>query len=124
MVVMVSSKVSSRSREREGFRRPSDREDIDYRGRGQLGLATVGTADNNLPVRQDSAPRWPGSPDAPLISEGTAPIPPEPGRIQTPSQPGVWSGVKIGCGMFIVLPLIILALIVFFFLFIAASGGS
>src|SRR5215213_6400193 len=27
--------------EREGFRRPSDREDIDYRGRGQLGLATV-----------------------------------------------------------------------------------
>src|SRR5215216_3241986 len=41
MVVMVSSKVSSRSREREGFRRPSDREDIDYRGRGQLGLATV-----------------------------------------------------------------------------------
>src|SRR5215216_3601637 len=38
MVVMVSSKVSSRSREREGFRRPSDREDIDYRGRGQLGL--------------------------------------------------------------------------------------
>src|SRR5215216_1192619 len=41
MVVMVSSKVSSRSREREGFRRPSDREDIDYRGRGQLGLIIV-----------------------------------------------------------------------------------
>src|SRR5215217_4953727 len=38
MVVMVSSKVSSRDPEREGFRRPSDREDIDYRGRGQLGL--------------------------------------------------------------------------------------
>jgi hypothetical protein len=35
-VVMVSSIVSSRSR--EGFRRPSDREDIDYRLRGQLGL--------------------------------------------------------------------------------------
>src|SRR5215208_4322768 len=33
---MVSSIVSSRSR--EGFRRPSDREDIDYRVRGQLGL--------------------------------------------------------------------------------------
>jgi len=41
MVVMVSSKVSSRSREREGFRRPSDREDIDYRGRGQLGLLKI-----------------------------------------------------------------------------------
>src|SRR5215210_6433461 len=34
---MVSSIVSSRSR--EGFRRPSDREDIDYRVRGQLGLS-------------------------------------------------------------------------------------
>ncbi len=33
---MVSSKVSSRSR--EGFRRLSDREDIVYRYRGQLGL--------------------------------------------------------------------------------------
>src|SRR5215218_1103554 len=33
---MVSSNVSSRSR--EGFRRPSDREDIVYRDRGQLGL--------------------------------------------------------------------------------------
>src|SRR5215216_6217278 len=39
---MVSSKVSSRSREREGFRRPSDREDIVYRDRGQLGLSIVG----------------------------------------------------------------------------------
>src|SRR5215210_1420578 len=36
MVVMVSSISSSRSR--EGFRRPSDREDILYRDRGQLGL--------------------------------------------------------------------------------------
>src|SRR5918995_1635657 len=36
---MVSSIVSSRSR--EGFRRPSDREDIVYRDRRQLGLGTV-----------------------------------------------------------------------------------
>src|SRR5919112_2492636 len=36
---MVSSIVSSRSR--EGFRRPSDREDIDYRVRGQLGLSNA-----------------------------------------------------------------------------------
>src|SRR5215208_1247469 len=36
---MVSSIVSSRSR--EGFRRPSDREDIDYRLRGQLGLSSM-----------------------------------------------------------------------------------
>jgi hypothetical protein len=37
VVVMVLSNVSSRSR--EGFRRPSDREDIVYRDRGQLGLS-------------------------------------------------------------------------------------
>jgi hypothetical protein len=36
---MVSSNVSSRSR--EGFRRPSDREDIVYLDRGQLGLDPV-----------------------------------------------------------------------------------
>src|SRR5215211_3262113 len=35
---MVSSNASSRSR--EGFGRPSDREDIVYRDRGQLGLST------------------------------------------------------------------------------------
>src|SRR5215210_356400 len=37
MVVMVLSKVSSRF-SREGFRRPSDREDIVYQDRAQLGL--------------------------------------------------------------------------------------
>ena len=36
---MVSSTVSSRSR--EGFRRPSDREDIVYPDRGQLGLPST-----------------------------------------------------------------------------------
>jgi hypothetical protein len=40
MVVMVSSKVSSRF-SREGFRRPSDREDIVYQDRGQLGLPII-----------------------------------------------------------------------------------
>src|SRR5215211_4701341 len=40
---MVSSIVSSRSR--EGFRRPSDREDIVYRDRGQLGLYRKDTHD-------------------------------------------------------------------------------
>src|SRR5215204_1910659 len=63
---MVSSKVSSRSREREGFRRPSDREDIVYRDRGQLGLhsctsrQTRPDAGGGLPqerVRRTYAPR-------------------------------------------------------------------
>ena len=42
---MVSSILSSRSREKVAW--PSDREDIDYRGRGQLGLLI-------LPVRHAS----------------------------------------------------------------------
>ena len=37
-------------------------------------------------------------------------------------QPGVWSGVKIGCGMFIVLPLIILALFVLIFAVPTCNG--
>jgi DNA-binding NarL/FixJ family response regulator len=36
---MVSSMMSSRFG--EGFRRPSDREDIGYRDRGQLGLSNI-----------------------------------------------------------------------------------
>src|SRR5215210_2678256 len=40
MVVMLLSKVSSRF-SREGFRRPSDREDIVYQDRAQLGLVSV-----------------------------------------------------------------------------------
>ena len=53
------------------------------------------------------------------LGEHAPPVPPEPDRIQTPTQsasppppppqssPGVWSGVKLGCGMFIVLPILI-----------------
>ncbi len=36
----------------------------------------------------------------------TDPPPPRPGSEQ--HQPGVWTGVKLGCGMFIVLPLLLL----------------
>ncbi len=56
------------------------------------------------------------------VGEDAPPIPPEPDRISVPTQqvpppappssdhqqrgPGIWSGVKLGCGMFIVLPIL------------------
>ena len=42
---------------------------------------------------------------------------------QQPRDPGVWTGVKLGCGMFIVLPIIIFVLIIFLFI-LAGIGGS
>src|SRR5215210_3413129 len=53
---MVSSIVSSRFG--EGFRRPSDREDIVYLDRGQLGLARSGRR-LTLPRSRPSAPPCP-----------------------------------------------------------------
>jgi hypothetical protein len=43
-------------------------------------------------------------------------------RNSQPRDPGVWTGVKLGCGMFIVLPIIIVVLSVFF-LVLVGSGG-
>src|SRR5947209_13784259 len=55
MVIMVSSISSSRFY-REGFRRPSDREDIAYQDRGQLGLLSY--------LRTSATcPGAPGAPD-------------------------------------------------------------
>jgi hypothetical protein len=51
------------------------------------------------------------------------PTPPPPQPQQAPRDPGVWTGVKLGCGMFIVLPIII-GLIIIVFLVIVASGGQ
>ena len=60
-----------------------------------------------------------------MVGEGAPPIPPEPNRIGVPTQqvppppsgyqqsgPGVWSGVKLGFGMFIVLPILIVVALV------------
>jgi hypothetical protein len=43
---------------------------------------------------------------------------------QQPRDPGVWTGVKLGCGMFIVLPIIIFVVIIALIIFIGAIGGS
>jgi hypothetical protein len=102
------------------------------------------------------------------LGEDAPPIPPEQGRIETPSQPvppppqggwqrfkegwqgtgqegtrfsdpappptapseyqqrgpGVWSGVKIGCGMFIVLPILIILVVVVFLALVGSAGGG
>jgi hypothetical protein len=42
---------------------------------------------------------------------------------QQPREPGVWTGVKLGVGMFIVLPIIIFLLTIFL-LVLALAGGS
>jgi hypothetical protein len=42
-------------------------------------------------------------------------------RNSQPRDPGVWTGVKLGCGMFIVLPIIVV--LVFFFLILVGGGG-
>src|ERR687886_1717099 len=59
MVIMVSSVSSSRS-SREGFRRPSDREDIVYQDRGQLGLSTTDLS-TEAPERKFSETEFPVS---------------------------------------------------------------
>jgi hypothetical protein len=45
-------------------------------------------------------------------------------RNNQPRDPGIWTGVKLGCGMFIVLPIIIFVLMIFLFILIAGIGGS
>jgi hypothetical protein len=40
-----------------------------------------------------------------------------------PRDPGVWTGVKLGCGMFIVLPIIIAVVVVLVFVLVASGGG-
>ena len=69
------------------------------------------------------------------VGPNAPPIPPEQGRIQIPTQapppqmtptqyqsrgPGMWSGVKIGIGMFIILPILILLFLALVVLFLAA----
>lgn len=70
------------------------------------------------------------------VGENAPPIPPEPNRIQTPTQytpptpppsqssPGVWSGVKLGCGMFIVLPILLIIGIILLVAVLGALGGA
>jgi uncharacterized membrane protein YvbJ len=69
------------------------------------------------------------------LGENAPPIPPEPNRIQTetlyippppPNQgsPGVWTGVKLGCGMFIVLPILIIIGVTVLLALLAALGGG
>ena len=43
---------------------------------------------------------------------------------QQPRDPGVWTGVKLGCGMFIVLPIIIFVVIIVLIIFVGVIGGS
>ena len=43
---------------------------------------------------------------------------------QQPRDPGVWTGVKLGCGMFIVLPIIIFVVIIVLIIFVGMMGGS
>jgi hypothetical protein len=53
---------------------------------------------------------------------GTLDAPPR--NRQQPRDPGVWTGVKLGCGMFIVLPIIIFVLTIFLLIIVAGIGGS
>lgn len=68
------------------------------------------------------------------LGENAPPIPPEPDSIQTPTQytpqppptqssPGVWTGVKLGCGMFIVLPILIIVALLVLSVLLAGIGG-
>jgi hypothetical protein len=41
---------------------------------------------------------------------------------QQPREPGVWTGVKLGFGMFIVLPIIIIVLVIFFVILVGSGG--
>jgi hypothetical protein len=56
------------------------------------------------------------------IRYGTLDAPPR--NRQQPRDPGVWTGVKLGCGMFIVLPIIIFVLTIVLIIFIGVIGGS
>jgi hypothetical protein len=56
------------------------------------------------------------------IRYGTLNAPPR--NRQQPRDPGVWTGVKLGCGMFIVLPIIIFVVIVVLLIFFGMLGGS
>jgi len=51
---------------------------------------------------------------------GTLDAPPR--NRQQPREPGVWTGVKLGCGMFIVLPIIIIVLAIFFVSLVGGGG--
>src|SRR5215208_1622275 len=52
------------------------------------------------------------------------PLDAAPRNRKQPRDPGVWTGVKLGCGMFIVLPIIIFVVIIVLIIFIGAIGGS
>jgi hypothetical protein len=56
------------------------------------------------------------------IRYGTLDAPPR--NRQQPRDPGIWTGVKLGCGMFIVLPIIIFVLTIVLLIFIGVIGGS
>jgi hypothetical protein len=53
---------------------------------------------------------------------GTLDAPPR--NRQQPRDPGVWTGVKLGCGMFIVLPIIIFVVIIVLLIFFGMLGGG
>lgn len=50
------------------------------------------------------------------------PTPPAPQSQQGYRDPGVWTGVKLGCGMFIVLPILIVLFIWFFIILVGSAG--
>jgi len=75
-------------------------------------------ADRRVPPIPPAAERTAGE----RLRYGTLDAPPR--NRQQPRDPGVWTGVKLGCGMFIVLPIIIFVLTIVLIIFIGVIGGS
>ena len=75
-------------------------------------------ADRRVPPIPPAAERTAGE----RLRYGTLDAPPR--NRQQPRDPGVWTGVKLGCGMFIVLPIIIFVVIIVLLIFFGMLGGS